>query len=106
MVERPKNEGDMFFVGLQFAPTENLTQKDLNRLVVSLFRRFFVSPDGEPLEVKDHENTMLQLVQFLVDLDMMLDEEAFVDIPTDLRKFFNVIHRDGTKYRYGTKPRW
>lgn len=103
---RPDDDGAMFFVGMKFAPNAELSQKALNRIVIQLFRRIFITPEGEPFTVKEHENTMLQLVQFLVDLDMRLDEEAFAEMPDDLKKYFNVIHRDGTEYRYGSKPRW
>jgi hypothetical protein len=104
MVDAPEQENGMFFVGMKFAPTENLKQSELNRLVIHLFRRIFMR-DGAPLEVKEHESSMLSLVQFLVDLDIRLTEEAFAEIPTDLRRYFSVIHRDGVEYRYGQKPR-
>jgi len=105
-LDRPDDDGAMFFVGMKFSPTENIKQSDLNRLVVELFRRFFISPDGNMMPIKHQDEPMLSLVQFLVDLDMMLDENAFADIPEDLRKFFIVKHRDGTEYRYGQRPRW
>jgi len=105
MSYRPKNDDGMFFVGMRFAPTEELKQSALNRIVVELFRRFF-SKDGDPLQAKHPDNPMLSVVQMLVDIDFMLDEKAFAEIPDDLKKFFIVKHRDGTEYRYGQKPRW
>jgi hypothetical protein len=105
MSDRPENEGDMFFIGMKFAPTENMKQSELNRIVVHILRRFFTR-DGKPMPVKHEDNSMLSLVQFLVDVDFMLNEEAFGDMPDDLKKLFIVKHRDGTEYRYGQKPRW
>jgi len=102
---RPEDDGGMFFVGMKFAPTEKLKQSELNRIVVELFRRFFVQ-DGEPLKAKHKDNPMLSLVQLLVDIDFMLDETAFAEIPDDLKKLFIVKQRDGKEYRYGQKPRW
>lgn len=104
--DRPEDDGNMFFVGMKFKPTETLSQKDLNQLVVHLLRRVFVTPDGDPLPVKDHDNAMLMLVQFLVDLDIMLTEEAFDDIPDALKRYFVVHHRDGSSHRYGHRPMW
>jgi hypothetical protein len=104
MVDRPKDEGAMFFVGMKFAPVPELKQSELNRIVIHLFRRIFMK-DGAPLEVTEHESAMLSLVQFLVDLDIRLTEEAFAEIPDDLKRYFKVIHRDGVEYRYGQKPR-
>lgn len=106
MNERPQDDGGMFFVGMKFHPDENLKQSDLNRIVVHLLRHIFRTWEGEPFPVKNHESSMLMLVQFLVDLDITLDDKTFADIPEDLRKYFQVIHRDGTKYRYGRKPRF
>jgi len=103
--ERPSDEGTMFFVGMKFNPDARLTQSDLNLIVVHLFRKLFTTFEGEPFPVKDHENAMLTLVQFLVDLDMRLDEETFATIPIDLRKHFKVVHRDGVEYQYGQRPR-
>ena len=104
MTDRPKDDGSMFFVGMKFAPNENLKQSDLNRIVIHLFRRIFMR-DGAPMEIREHESSMLSVVQFLVDLDIRLTEEAFSEIPEDLRKYFKVMHRDGVEYRYGQKPR-
>jgi hypothetical protein len=96
----------MFFVGMKFAPSEALKQSDLNRIVVELLRRVFVTRDGQMLEVKHPDHPMLSLVQLLVDLDIRLDEKTFAGIPDDIKKHFKVIHRDGTEYRYGNRPRW
>jgi len=105
MSDRPEDEGDMFFVGMKFSPTEKLKQSDLNRITVELFRRFFVK-DGDILPARHKDNPMLSLVQLLIDIEFMLDEKAFADIPDDLKKLFLVKHRDGTEYRYGERPRW
>jgi hypothetical protein len=104
MIDKPADEKGMFFVGMKFSPDASLKQSELNRIVIHLFRRLFLR-DGEIMDVKEHENTMLSLVQFLVDLDIRLDEAAFADMPVELRRFFKVIHRDGVEYRYGQKPR-
>lgn len=105
MNDRPTEEGSMFFVGMKFHPTANLKQTELNRLVPHILRFIFMTADGDPLPIKEHEKTMATLVQFLVDLDIRLDEKSFALIPEDLRKNFKVIHRDGTQYQYGSKPR-
>lgn len=103
--ERPDDDKGMFFVGMEFAPTEQLKQSDLNRLVVHIFRRFFRNEDGEPMEIKEFESSMLTLVQFLVDLGIKYNEKAFSELPDDLKRHFMVVHRDGAKYRYGSRPR-
>jgi hypothetical protein len=105
MTDRPNDEGAMFFVGMKFAPTQDLKQSDLNKLVVNLFSRYFIK-NGEVITTKHPDNSMLSLVQFLVDLDFTLNEEAFSEVPEELRKLFMVKHRDGTEHRYGQKPRW
>ncbi len=106
MSERPEeDDGAMFFVGMKFTPDATLTQNDLNRLVPAILRLVFRTAEGEPLPVKNHEQTILTLVQFMVDLDIRIDDKAFAEIPEDLRKYFMVLHRDGVKYRYGKKPR-
>ncbi len=106
MIDRPPNEGAMFWQGMEFSPTEDLKQSELNRLVVHLFRRFFTTPAGDPLPVKEHPSTMLTLVQFLVDLGYRLDDTAFAEIPDDLKRYFMVVQRDGKKYRHGSRPRF
>ena len=103
--ERPNDEGTMFFVGMKFNPDSKLTQSDLNRIVVHLFSKLFTTFDGEPIKITEHESAMLTLVQFIVNLDMRLSEEIFAGIPTELRKHFKVIHRDGVEYQYGHRPR-
>jgi hypothetical protein len=105
MSNRPDDDGSMFFLGMRFAPTESMKQSDLNRIVIELFSRYFLL-NGEKIPIKHTDNPMLSLVQFLLDIDFMLTEEAFSDIPDDLKKLFIVKHRDGTEYRYGQKPRW
>lgn len=105
--ERPPDEGAMFFSGMKFAPDETMKQADLNKIVVQLFRRFFITAEGEPFPLKHEDKPMLCLVQFLVDLDMRFDEETFETLPDDIKKFFKVINRNGTEYRYGArKPRF
>lgn len=104
--DRPKDDGAMFFVGMSFLPDASLSQKDLNKIILHLFRQIFTTPEGEPMPVSENDNTMLNLVQFLVDLDIRLDEKAFAKLPEDIRKYFLITHRDGMKYRYGQKPRW
>lgn len=106
MVDKPQDEGAMFFQGMEFNPTNDLKQSELNRIVVHLFRRFFHTREGEPLPVKEHDKTMLTLIQFLMDVGFRLDEEAFADMPEELRRHFIVINRDNTKWRYGTRPRF
>lgn len=106
MVDKPQDEGSMFWQGMEFAPTNDLKQSELNRIVVHLFRRFFHTREGEPLPVKEHEKSMLTLVQFLMDIGFRLDEEAFEDMPNELRRHFVVKVRDGKDYRYGTRPRF
>ena len=101
-----QDEGGMFFSGVKFLPDENMTQADLNKITVELFRRFFVTADGEPMPVKHADKPMLSLVQFLVDLDMRLTHEVFDDFPPEIKKFFKVINRDGTEYRYGTNSKY
>lgn len=105
MTDRPQTDGAMFFVGMKFAPNESLKQSDLNRIVVELLSRVFVTRDGDALPIKHMDNPMLSLIQFLLDLDMRIDETTFEKFPPDLRKFFKVINRDGTEYRYGQRPR-
>lgn len=106
MVDRPADENGMFFVGMKFNPTQELRQSDLNRLVPYLLRLIF-HREGGPLPVKEFGDgkSMLTLIQFLVDLEVRLTDEAFEHIPEDLRKFFLVEHRDGTKHQYGRRPR-
>lgn len=103
-MNRPIDEKTMFFVGMKFDPDESLKSSDLMRITVELLRRVFVTRDGNLLEAKHSDQPMLSLVQFLVDLDLRLDEKTFAEIPDDLKKYFRVIHRDGTTYRYGRLP--
>lgn len=105
-MQRPKDENGMFFVGMEFTPTEDMKQADVNRLIVHIFRQLYKGPDGQMLEVKEYDKSIHTLVQFLLDLKIQLNEEAFGHIPDDLKRFFTIIHRDGTKYRHGTKPRF
>lgn len=106
MVNKPENEGAMFWEGMEFSPTNELKQSDLNRIVVHLFRRFFTTPEGGALPIKEHEKSMLTVVQFLMDIGFRLDEEAFEDMPPELRRHFIIVTRDGKKHRYGTRPRF
>lgn len=96
----------MFTVGMKFQPTETMTQDELNVVIVELLRRIFVTDGKEMIPLPDESNSMRTLAQFILDLDMMLDEEAFVTFPDAIKKLFVVKHRDGTEYRYGRKPRW
>ena len=103
-MERPDDDGAMFFRGMKFAPDASLSQNDLNKIVVNMLSVMFIGPDGEPMPVKHTKNPMLSLVQFIVDLDIRLDEETFEKMPDDIKKYFLVINRDGQDYRYGTRP--
>lgn len=101
----PTGEGGMFFKGMRFMPTEDMTQQDLNRLLVHLLRRLFLDQEGNMPTIKhEDKNPMLSVVQFLMDMDIILNDEAFEDIPDDLRRFFIVKYRDGKEHRYGSKP--
>ena len=106
MVDKPTNEGAMFWEGLEFSPTNELKQSELNRIVVHLFRRFFTTTEGDALPIKEHEKSMLTVVQFLIDIGFRLDEEAFADMPPELRRHFIIISRDGKKNRYGSRSRY
>jgi len=103
----PQTKDGMFYTGMQFLPTSSLTQDQLNRIAVHLLRRFFHNADGNMPEIKFEDiNSMLSLTQFIIDLDVFLSEEAFKDIPDDLKSLFMVKKRDGKDYRYGHKPKW
>lgn len=103
----PQTKDGMFFKGMKFSPTENITQGDLNRITVHLLRRFFLNNNNEMIDVKHEDiDSMLTLVQFLVDLDISMDDESFQYIPKELRYMFLVKQRDGKEYRYGNRPRW
>lgn len=92
----------MFWQGMEFSPTNDLKQSELNRIVVHLFRRFFTTETGEPLAVKEHEKSMITLIQFLMNINFRLDGDAFAELPEELKKHFVVINRNGRKQRYGT----
>ncbi len=97
---------EMFTKGMKFLPTEHMTQDQLNTVVVEILRRVFVTDRNEMLPVPNESNSMRTLVQFLLDLDMMFDEEAFATFPEHIKSLFMVKHRDGKEYRFGRKPRW
>lgn len=95
-----KNANGMFVQEMFFSPTENMTQKDLNVFVTHLLHHLYRNKQGDRLPVLETDNSMLMLVQMLVDMGISFKPDGFEELPEEIKKFFVVQERNGVKYRY------